>query len=156
MAAWLHAVQGDWQPRFARGGHRLQLRLDGTMRLALRPAVLGEIVNELLENALLHAPIGDQPLAVLLHVHADAGEYHLVVADDGVGVAADALALVFDPFYTTARSRGHIGLGLHRAQILATRVLGGRLVGQPREGGGSTFILRLPHDVGRFKPMPGA
>jgi signal transduction histidine kinase len=144
LAAWLAALQADWQPRFAQAGQRLQLQVEAQVTLPLRPVVLGEIVNELLENALLHAPVGERPLTVRLGLSTDAGDCHLVLSDDGVGIDPAALNLVFDPFYTTARSRGRIGLGLHRARILATRVLGGRLASRPREGGGSEFVLSLP------------
>lgn len=144
MEVWLGDVHADWQARFAREGHRLQLQRHCAASLGVRPAVLGEIVNELLENALLHAPVGERPLLVQLAFQVDPGGYRLVVADDGVGLAAGVQDLVFDPFYTTARSRGRMGLGLHRAQILATRVLGGRLAGRLREGGGCEFVLSLP------------
>jgi two-component system, NtrC family, sensor histidine kinase AtoS len=63
------------------------------------------------------------------------------VKDNGVGVPADKLEKIFNPFYTT-KSDG-VGLGLS----ISTRLLqenGGKIELQSQEGEGSTFKIYLP------------
>jgi len=79
-----------------------------------------------------------------LRVRRDGGTSRLVsvrIIDDGPGIAPEAAADIFTPFYST-KSRGS-GLGLAICQQIATGH-GGGLAYEPRPGGGSIFLVRLP------------
>jgi signal transduction histidine kinase len=75
------------------------------------------------------------------------------VTDDGPGIAPDALARVFDPFYTT-KPRG-TGLGLAIAQRLVVEN-GGRLLVSSEPGVATTFRLVLPAPGPEAPPGGGA
>lgn len=64
------------------------------------------------------------------------------VADNGVGIAEDDLASIFQIFASTKGTRG-TGLGLPVSQKIA-REHGGRIVVDSRPGRGSRFVLELP------------
>ena len=70
------------------------------------------------------------------------------IRDQGIGIAADLLPLVFDPFVQAERSldrsQGGLGIGLTLVrQIVALH--GGSVVAESEgPGHGSTFIVRLP------------
>jgi len=70
------------------------------------------------------------------------------VDDDGPGLDAWSAARAFEPFFTTARGRGHVGLGLHVAHGLVVHRLGGDIALQPRPEGGArarfTLLDRAP------------
>ncbi len=79
----------------------------------------------------------------------DAGEsVELAVIDDGIGVAAAALAHVFEPFFTTKHARGAPGLGLTLAADIVERDLHGRIEVASTEGMGTTVTVRVPKDCG--------
>jgi signal transduction histidine kinase len=51
---------------------------------------------------------------------------------------------VFEPFFTTRRSRGGTGLGLHIVHNIVTGRLGGRIAVASEMGRGATFRVVIP------------
>jgi K+-sensing histidine kinase KdpD len=106
------------------------------------------ILGNLVENALRFAP-----LDTAVEVEATRLEDRLVfeVRDRGPGVEEAERNRIFDAFYRPGGAppdTGRAGLGLAIARMLA-ELQGGKLEYRPREGGGSTFTLRLPAaDIG--------
>jgi two-component system sensor histidine kinase KdpD len=107
------------------------------------------ILVNLLENALKYAP-DDAPIALsaLRTDGADGapGWLEVVVADGGPGVPPAERERIFAPFYRpvgSAPDAGSAGLGLSISRRLA-EAQGGTLHCEPRAGGGSRFVLRLP------------
>ena len=82
----------------------------------------------------------------------------LVIQDDGVGMGAETLARVFEPFFTT---RPNDGTGLGLATVLSTvQQLGGHIDVESQTGAGSCFTVVLPVDdsaqVAYKRPPPQA
>jgi two-component system, sensor histidine kinase len=73
----------------------------------------------------------------------------LRVADTGVGLSAEMLSTIFEPFTQAARtldrSQGGIGLGLSVVRALARLHGGDVAVTSAGLGRGSEFVVRLPH-----------
>lgn len=101
------------------------------------------VLVNLIENAIKYSP-PDSVIDVTLH--SDGTNVVFAVADRGVGVPPEDRTRIFEPFYRApgvpADTRG-AGLGLAIARGLAIGQ-GGELRYEPREGGGSVFILVLP------------
>jgi two-component system, OmpR family, sensor histidine kinase KdpD len=101
------------------------------------------IVGNLLENALRYTPPGG---SVELGVRRDGEALVFTVADRGPGIPAVEVDRIFHPFYRRADAApdvGRAGLGLSIARRLA-EIQDGSLRYEPRAGGGSVFVLRLP------------
>lgn len=64
------------------------------------------------------------------------------ISDTGIGMPADHLKQVFEPFKTTTKETG-TGMGLVIANCIIENH-GGRIIVKSAEGKGSTFIVRLP------------
>ncbi len=74
--------------------------------------------------------------------------YFLIFKDEGIGMKEQTQESCFDPFYTTGRGRGHVGLGLSLTENIIRQQLGGKIY--CISGGlnkGSSFILRLNKDI---------
>ena len=67
------------------------------------------------------------------------------VSDTGKGIPPSDLPKIFDLFYTTKGEKG-LGFGLWRDRTFIKR-LGGDIDVQSELGKGSTFIIRIPHEV---------
>jgi len=117
---------------------RLTLSVQDAAGVAvLDPQVVGRILDNLLANAIRHAPVGG---AVTLQAERAPGRLALVVRDTGPGVPPDLADRVFEPF-VTGRPDG-TGLGLAIARELAD-AHGGRLCLRGA-GPGAVFVLELP------------
>lgn len=104
--------------------------------------LLRRAIRNLLENALRYAP-GEPPTVV---VQRDDAAAVLRVCDRGPGIPAPERERVFEPFYRLsghAEHAGGVGLGLSLVRQIA-RAHGGDAHCEPRDGGGSSFVLRLP------------
>ncbi len=120
---------------------RVETALDGGLaRVLADPIQIGQIVNNLLTNALQAMPDGG-----LLTVSSGREADHVVLAveDTGVGIAPENMSRIFQPLFTT-KARG-IGLGLALAANLAA-AHGGGIAVRSTPGQGSRFTLRLPED----------
>jgi signal transduction histidine kinase len=108
------------------------------------PAQLEKILVNLLTNAVKFTPQGGH---VALSVHGEAGEAHILVTDDGIGIAESDLPVIFERFRqadgSSRRRFSGVGLGLSLARELAEQH-GGSLTATSQLGVGSTFTLRLP------------
>jgi signal transduction histidine kinase len=101
---------------------------------------LCQLVVNLGANAIRFTPRGGR---VVVRVIDASSEFELQVEDTGVGIPADALPTIFDPYRQAHRNRGGTGLGLAIVQGVA-KAHGGRVTAESREGKGSRFTVLLP------------
>ncbi|MFI5289922.1 MAG: sensor histidine kinase, partial [Polyangia bacterium] len=119
---------------------QVEKRLDEAAReIATDPGLLRQILVNLLTNA---ADAVNQSGAGKIAVAGalDGAALTISVRDDGVGIAADDVARIFEPFYTTKGRGKGTGLGLAICRELAI-ALGGRITVESEPGHGSTFTL---------------
>lgn len=116
-----------------------------TIQMDSYPGPLGQVVNNLVNNALLHGLEGRDNGTISISAEStDEGWIELRVKDDGVGIPAANLTRIFDPFFTTKLGAGGSGLGLNITHNLVTSLLGGRIQVQSEVGIGTSFIISLP------------
>ncbi len=137
--------------RFATAGSRCRCELDVPSDLWPALVDLGQIhqvINNLILNSVQAMPQGGIIGVAAENVNAgpelgvEAGRYvRFLVADAGVGISADDLARVFDPYFTT--SPENHGLGLAVAHSIVTRH-GGTITIDSHEGEGSVAVVLLP------------
>jgi signal transduction histidine kinase len=109
------------------------------------PRQLGHVFIALLVNAAQSLPDGaatDNYVAVELDTNPDGGWVRIAIADSGTGIAAEDVAHIFEPFYSTKRGAG-MGIGLAAVREIITG-LGGRISVESAPGSGALFIVELP------------
>jgi PAS domain S-box-containing protein len=124
----------------------LEFRLeDGSKPLPLETDVgkARQVLVNLLSNAVKFTERG----SVTLGVRTDADGIVFDVVDTGIGIPADQLSRIFDPFWQAeqpnTRRAGGTGLGLSVSRRYV-RLLGGRLAIESEPGGGTRASVHLP------------
>jgi signal transduction histidine kinase len=102
-----------------------------------------QIVVNLVMNALDALPDQDRMVCVTTAFDPEERAVVLQVCDEGVGIPAEHLARLCDPFFTTKRENGGTGLGLAITSSLV-RGHGGRLTFSSTPGGGTCAMVRFP------------
>lgn len=147
LAEWLPRHLASWSAHPRAGDVTWGAEGEGPWRVAAQPALLAELVNNLLENAGKYSALGS-PITLRLGRGASAGVI-LAVEDRGCGVAEEELPRVFEPFFRSAEARRRgtagVGLGLAVAARLA-KAFGGRIEARSRPGHGSAFTVHFPAD----------
>jgi signal transduction histidine kinase len=108
------------------------------------PERVGQILRNLLNNAVAHTPEGGQ---VTVTASSAGPQVRVTVRDTGSGIAPEHLPYVFDRFYRADRSRsrqtGGAGLGLAIVkQLVAAH--GGEVFVESAPGQGTAFSFTLP------------
>lgn len=106
------------------------------------PVMLGELVKNLIHNALLHGKSETGEVLVLLATRED--DYVISVSDRGQGIAEDNRSRVFDRFSRIGDgpvSGAGLGLAIVKRVVLIHR---GQIALSDRVGGGLTVTVTLP------------
>jgi signal transduction histidine kinase len=133
------------QPTIKRTPFIIQQHVPHDLMMESYPGPLGQVVTNLINNAILHGYEGRSEGVIAVSAQLSAqGWVTLNVEDHGVGIARDDLTRIFDPFFTTKMGVGGSGLGLNIVHNIVTEILGGRIDVASEVGGGTRFTLTLP------------
>ncbi len=137
-------VSDDAQFEAAASGRRVAFTGSGELIVRARTELLRRAVENVIRNAVQHAPAGTA-VDVELDQPAQSRCARLVVSDRGPGIPDSDLAAVFEPFFrgAGADSRSGYGLGLAIARR-AVEAHGGSIRAVNREGGGLRVEIELP------------
>jgi signal transduction histidine kinase len=102
-------------------------------------------LTNLFLNSVMHAFPDGKGGNINIGLRASGAEHiEILVADDGCGMNLDVRRQAFNPFFTTRRDGGRIGLGLHIVHNIVTNRLGGALHLDSAPGEGTKISIVLP------------
>ncbi|MDP5238591.1 PAS domain-containing sensor histidine kinase [Uliginosibacterium sp. 31-16] len=145
LAETLDSVINTLRPMLRFKPIKLICDLPAGIRMDSYPGPLGQIISNLVQNAVLHGLADTAGGTVQVHAcELDADSLQIVVRDDGQGIRDEHLGRIFDPFFTTRLGQGGSGLGLAIVYRLTTTLLGGSISVDSQPGQGACFTLTLP------------
>lgn len=142
LAAWLHKYLRRWDthPRAS----DLHLKAEHDIVVSSSPQLLGQLLDNLVSNALKYSPMGT---SVVVALAVNDTQATISVRDHGPGIEPSERETIFEPFYrsVSARHSGIAGTGLGLA--ICRRIaqsLGAQLQCESQPGQGSAFTLVMP------------
>ena len=154
METW----SSPFQAQAKAGGKEFTLSMDiKDVMIKGDPARLGQVINNLVSNAMKFTNPGDQVSVSLRQMdEGRRNNYLFVVKDSGAGMSEEFLPKLFDPYEREVRFGAKevmgTGLGMPIVKNLVTR-MGGQISVSSALGQGTTFSVTLPFDVGEA-PSP--
>ena len=110
-----------------------------------------QVLTNLIFNAINYTPEGGKIDVSLTTETTGAATFALLrVSDNGVGIEAESLDLLFQPFFRASQELPGTGLGLAIVKEIVTRH-GGEVWAESTPGQGTTFTVR----IGTLTPTPG-
>lgn len=142
MAVLLTEVADEFRPAAAAKGIRLDVEQGGGPMLApFDRARLFQVFGNLIANSIKFSPRDSR---ITLHAEPGAGELQCSVRDEGAGIPADQIELVFERFAQVEHNdRRGLGLGL----FIAKRIVeahAGRMWAQSTLGHGTSVLFTIP------------
>ena len=107
------------------------------------PQQLEQVAINLIMNALQSLPAMDRGVWVTTAYDPDQREVSMTVRDEGVGIPAELLERVIEPFFTTRLDSGGTGLGLSIASSIV-KAHGGTMTIVSQPVGGTVVTISLP------------
>lgn len=146
----------EFEAAFAAKRLRLDTALDDDGVVVGDPMRLGQVVRNLISNAVKFSPEGGtlrlSVAATELQVHSRGEELphmpamELRVADDGLGIPPAELDTIFESFTQSSQTKssaGGTGLGLSICKEIVM-AHGGIIYARNRDGGGAEFVVCIP------------
>lgn len=139
------ASQAVEQAKAMQTGREVVLEARGELRGLWDPARIGQVLSNLIGNALKH---GDGRMPVLVELSGSDQEVGASVRNDGAPIPKETLARIFEPMWRgpetrARRSDAGLGLGLYIAREIV-QAHGGSIDVTSSAEAGTRFSVRLP------------
>ncbi len=145
LREYLQSVFILFKPRLTRAGVELTLECPDNLTIRSYPGILSQIMSNLLINALTHAFTDDQRQKhIQLSVSSRTDVLELRFTDNGMGMDSQIRSRIFEAYFTTNKTGGGTGLGLHIIQSLVEKNLKGSISCSSAPGDGTEFFISLP------------
>jgi signal transduction histidine kinase len=117
---------------------------------------LQQVVLNLVMNAMeAMSTVDEHPRELVITTrYVDPHQVQVTVEDSGIGLSAEIMSRIFEPFYST--KSGGMGMGLSISRSIVQNH-GGRIWATPNAGSGTSFHFSLPkcHEEGSHAGTTG-
>jgi signal transduction histidine kinase len=145
----LKELEVEIQEVYQRSDLRFTWEEEGCVPIRTDPEKLKVVLRNLIGNAVKFTPQG----SITVKASPKSGGVEVRVTDTGIGIAPEAMAVIFEPFHqvenSATRQYGGAGLGLHIVKRLL-ELLGGTVAVESEVGRGSTFRIWVPRESPAF------
>jgi PAS domain S-box-containing protein len=148
LAAYINEILFSLMPRLRKTKIGVTVDCPAELTMDSVPGALSQVLTNFIMNSLTHAFEPDQDGKIHISACAEDDDHvRIVYSDDGRGIAPELHSKVFEPFFTTRRSAGGSGLGLHIVHTIVTQSLKGSITLASSPGHGVKFTLSLPRKI---------
>ncbi|GLX81083.1 sensor histidine kinase [Thalassotalea eurytherma] len=131
LVEWLVTLSSSLKPMLKKPGISLELDLpQQPVKLKTYPSRLAQVITNVIANAKSHAFTEQnkaQDKVVTLALARVDNSIEIIITDNGIGMDEATQQKILEPFFTTNRNQGGMGLGMSIVHNLVTNSLAGTL-----------------------------
>ncbi|MGB3368886.1 MAG: sensor histidine kinase [Acidaminobacteraceae bacterium] len=139
----LLSIVSDNDYKLLEMGHSVELLCDENIEIVTYPRAIRLLINQLISNSIIHGFEDQKNMKILIEITRNNRKIEIIYSDNGKGIAENISKKIFEPFYTTKKNKGSVGLGLHSIYNLVSKTLNGELEFKSKQGSGVEFIIRF-------------
>ncbi len=132
------------RPKYKRTAHTVTVECPNDLEIDSYPGTFSQIITNLLMNSLVHGFDGIDKGRVIITFEKKENMLSFKYRDTGKGMDEITVNKLFDPFFTTTRSKGGTGLGMHIVYNLVSQTLKGQIECKSSPGNGTEFDIIVP------------
>ncbi|AGH43261.1 sensor histidine kinase [Paraglaciecola psychrophila] len=118
--------------------------IEDNLTLVSRPGIISQVLENLVVNSLNHGfESGQQGIIKIKARRLDTNQICITVSDNGSGIPSSMQSNLFEPFVTSGRGKGNIGLGLYMVNQWVTKLLAGKLSFVSEENSNKEFTTQF-------------
>jgi len=152
LCSWLQQLRVSHQQMIQSQGHSLTIECPDNLTLTTFPQSLNKAFEYMIENAIEHA-FADQSGEITISATPEGdNQLYISVRDNGSGISEEMAQRMFDPFITSKRNQGKVGLGAHILYNLVTHKLNGQISVRAIPEGGTELLISLDRAIS--SPLP--
>lgn len=125
----------------------IQVDCHNDIELNSYPGIFAQILTNLITNSIYHAFDENDSGNINISINENSSHLIIIYTDNGKGISPENIKRIYDPFFTTNRSKGGSGLGMNITYNLITRKLDGKITCKSQIGEGVTFTIDLPSSI---------
>ncbi len=127
----------------------INVSIEGDTDITIRsfPKLFTRLFGRLIENSIDHAFDNTHEKEINISITRSEHDVEIIYSDNGNGLSEEEDRNIFEPFFTSQRFSGHVGLGAFIIFNTATHGLGGDIQYQSKKGKGLTYTIHIPLDV---------
>ena len=117
--------------------HPYEVKVDCPEDICMQasPTAITQVLTNLITNSLKHGFAGRTEGLIVISVKEDSHNVIMEYQDDGIGLSREAAKKIFEPMFTTCRSDGGTGLGMHLVYNIIKQRMKGDISIEPSDTG---------------------
>lgn len=140
----INMVVTSMKGEIKKGAHHVLCNCPENLEIKSYPGALIQVFTNLLSNSLIHGFKDKREGRVDIEVFEKDDRVNILYKDNGCGMTKASIKRIYEPFYTTTRQEGSIGLGMAIVFNLVNQKLDGTINVTSSENRGVTIMIHLP------------
>lgn len=144
VCTYVEEILISLKPKLRNTRHHIHLYCDEKIEIRSYPSAFSQIITNFFMNSLIHGFDRFYPGVIKVQIEEENEYLKVSYEDNGKGILKSHLPNIYEPFFTTNRSGGNSGLGLHIVYNLVTQKLKGSIQCESRINDFTRFTVRIP------------